>query len=52
MHKQIQQLNEKLSDNNLEIIRLKKENQVLKLQANMVSPVEGQEGSDLLRAEY
>jgi len=42
-------LNAKLTQNNQEIIRLKKENQVLRLQNNMINPAdhEAQEKNDL-----
>ena len=40
LHQEIQTLNARLTANNQEIIRLKKENQVLRLQNNMINPAD------------
>ena len=54
LHQQLEQVTAKLTSSNQEIIRLKKENQVLRLQANMIDPNdrEAQEKNDIQRAEY
>ena len=46
MQKQIEQLNIRMSDNNMELIRLKKENQLLKLQNNMLNPAAQKEDTE------
>ena len=54
MHQQIEHLNVQLTKSNQEIIRLKQENQVLKLQNNMINPADqaSQGKSDLMREEF